>query len=101
MHIVEYHDQEGGLHMRFLYKRPPVEELHIEIRDVRQAMCSGGLVLFDLLFYSFIFALLIMPVNAGFVHFGTVFLFMYSSFACLFFLVRKAMNKLSIFKHYR
>lgn len=100
MHIVEYQDQEGGLHMRFLYKRPPAEELHHEIRDVRQAMCFGGLVLFDLLFYSFIFALLIMPVEAGFVHFGGLFLFIYSSFSCLFFIIRKTMNKHRIFKNY-
>jgi hypothetical protein len=100
MHIDEYQDQEGGLHMRFLYKRPPAEELHLEIRDVRQVMCSGGLVLFDLLFYSFIFALLIMPVKAGFVQFGALFLFIYSSFSCLFFIVRKTMNKDRMFKNY-
>jgi hypothetical protein len=93
MHIVEYQEQEGGYHMRFLYKRRPAEELQLEIDDVRQIMCSGSLVMFDLLFYSFLFALLMMPVKASLLHFSASFIFVYVLFAFIFILVRKAMNK--------
>jgi hypothetical protein len=93
MHIVEYQEQEGGRNMRFLYKRQPAEELQLEIDAVRQTMCSGSLVLFDLLFYSFIFALFMLPVKASLLHFGGLFLFVYVLFASIFIIVRKVMDK--------
>lgn len=79
--------------MRFFYKRQPAEELKLEIDDVRQAMCSGSLVMFDLLFYSFFFALLLMPIKANLLHFGMLFLFVYILFASIFLIVRKVMDK--------
>ncbi len=81
--------------MRFLYKRQPAEELQLELQDVRQAMSSGGLVLFDLLFYSFIFAILIMPMKAGFIQFSGLFLLVYGAFTCLFLFIRRSVNKYS------
>ncbi|RSD26291.1 hypothetical protein [Mesobacillus subterraneus] len=75
--------------MRFLYKRKPAEALRFEIQAVRDVMCSGHFVLLDLLFYSFLFALLIMPVTTGMLQFGGVLLLIYSTFACLFLLIRK------------
>ncbi|HAQ06719.1 MAG TPA: hypothetical protein DCR24_04015, partial [Bacillus bacterium] len=78
--------------MRFLYKRQPANELQHEIQDVKHAMCSGKLVLFDLLFYSFIFAILLIPAQASLVIFGGLFLLIYVSFAGLFLIFRKIMN---------
>lgn len=100
-HIVEYQEQEGGLHMRFLFKRQPADELQPEIQDVRQAMCSGGLVLFDLIFYSLIFAILIMPVKAGLMLFCGLFLSVYISFAFIFLIVRKALNNRGTINFFR
>lgn len=99
-HIVEYQEQEGGLNMRFLYKRQPANELQLEIQDVRDAMCSGKLVLFDLLFYSFIFAILIMPTESSLPIFGGLFLLIYLSFASLFLIVRKVMDNRNIFNDF-
>lgn len=79
--------------MRFFYKRQPSDELELEIDDVQQAMCSGSLVMFDLFFYSFFFALLLMPIKASLLHFGGLFLFVYVLFASIFLIVRKVMDK--------
>jgi hypothetical protein len=86
--------------MRFLYKRQPAEELQLEIRDVRHAMSSGGLVLFDLLFYSFIFALLIMPIKAGYIVFMGYFSLIYFTFACIFLFIRKLIDDQQFLKDF-
>jgi hypothetical protein len=91
-HIDEYLNREGEIHMRFIYKREPVEELQLELQEVSQTMCSGGLVLFDLLFYSLILTFLIPPAAATLLHFTCTFFMIYASFACLFFFVRRTVK---------
>ncbi|MBT2677813.1 hypothetical protein J7E38_02305 [Bacillus sp. ISL-35] len=76
--------------MRFLYKRQPIGELEEELSQVWQAMSSGWLVLFDLLFYSFILTLLLMPLTFTLTRITGTFIIIYSSLACLFLLIRKA-----------
>lgn len=79
--------------MRFLYKRQPIGELEDELSQVWQAMSSGWLVLFDLLFYSFILTLLIMPLTFTITRMTGTFLIIYSSLVCLFLLIRKAVKE--------
>ena len=100
-HIVEYQEQEGGLHMRFLYKRQPANELQQELREVRHVMCSGSLVFFDLLFYSFIFALLILPAKAGMIFFGGLYGLIYLSLAGIFVLIHRTINSHAFFTGFR
>ncbi|MCM3122097.1 hypothetical protein QNH36_15150 [Mesobacillus sp. AQ2] len=76
--------------MRFLYKRQPIGEMEDELSQVWQAMSSGWLVLFDLLFYSFILTLLIMPLTFTITRLTGTFIIIYSSLVCLFLLIRKA-----------
>lgn len=78
--------------MRFLYKRPPIGELEGELSHVCKAMSSGWLVLFDLLFYSFIVTLLIMPLTFTLTRMTGTFIIIYFSLACLFLLIRKAVK---------
>lgn len=85
--------------MRFIYKRMPFEELQFELRAVSQAMCSGSLVLFDLLFYSLILTLLTMPADSPFLHFLCTFLLIYVSFACLFLIVRRTVRGITLARH--
>ncbi len=75
--------------MRFLYKRQPHDELKRELEIVRNTMCSGEFVLFDLLFYSFIFSLLIIPENSGAWLFCILFFLIYLAGACVFLIVRR------------
>ncbi|MFT9596584.1 hypothetical protein [Mesobacillus sp.] len=78
--------------MRFIFKREPIEDLQLELRKVIQAMCSGHFVLLDLLFYSLIFTVLIIPASSPLLHFTGTFLLIYVSFACLFLFVRKTVR---------
>jgi hypothetical protein len=81
--------------MRFIYKREPVEDLQLELRKVSQVMSSGGLVLFDLLFYSLIFTLLIMPAASPILHLSGIYLLIYVSFSCIFLFVRRTAREIS------
>ncbi|ESU30229.1 hypothetical protein G3A_23000 [Bacillus sp. 17376] len=81
--------------MRFIFKREPIEDLRLELRKVIQAMCSGHLVLVDLLFYSLIFTILIIPAASPLLHFTATFLLIYASFACLFLFVKRAVREIT------
>lgn len=81
--------------MRFIFKREPIEDLRFELQKVSQAMCSGGLVLFDLLFYSLIFTILIIPAAASLLHFTGIFLLIYVSFTCIFLFVRRTVREVT------
>lgn len=70
--------------MRFLFKRKPISYLQEELLEVRQTMCSNGLVVLDLLFYSFIFTLLIMPLASTLAEFTGTFIVIYISCLSLF-----------------
>jgi fatty-acid desaturase len=87
--------------MRFLYKRQPANELQQELREVRHVMCSGSLVFFDLLFYSFLFALLILPAKAGMILFGGLYVLIYLSLAGIFVFIHKTINSQGYFTGYR
>lgn len=78
--------------MRFLIKRQPASELEQEIKDVRHVMGLCSLVLFDLLFYSFLFAILILPAKSGLFLFGVLYVFIYLSFTYLFLQLHKIMQ---------
>ncbi|WP_226085205.1 hypothetical protein [Mesobacillus sp. S13] len=86
--------------MRFIYKREPVEEMQLELQEVSQALCSGGLILFDLLFYSLILTVLITPAASTLLHFTCTFLLTYVSFACLFLLIRRTIKGITPVRHY-
>jgi hypothetical protein len=86
--------------MRFIYKREPVEELQLELQEVSQTMCSGVLVLFDLLFYSLILTFLITPAASTLLHVTCTFLLIYVSFVCLFLFVRRTLRVIAPVRDY-
>lgn len=48
--------------MRFLYKRPKLDEVREELNTVLEVMVSDTFVLIDLFLYSLIFTLLLSPL---------------------------------------
>ncbi|MGG1674705.1 hypothetical protein ACIFOT_03030 [Neobacillus sp. NRS-1170] len=48
--------------MRFLYKRPKMKLIDEEINDVLEVMSASAFIYLDLLVFSLIFTLLLVPV---------------------------------------
>ncbi|MBT2695038.1 hypothetical protein J7E32_18750 [Bacillus sp. ISL-55] len=67
----------------------------MELRKVIQAMCSGHLVLVDLIFYSLIFTVLIIPAASSLLLFTVIFLLIYVSFACIFLFIRRSVGEIT------
>ena len=71
--------------MRFLFKRPNAENVKQDLDTVINVMLSDIYIYFDLLWYSLIFTLFLIPVlhslKAAILFFGGSYVF----FCCLFF----------------
>lgn len=71
--------------MRFLFKRPNIENVKQDLDTVINVMLSEVYIYFDLLWYSLIFTLFLIPVlhslMAAILFFGGCYVF----FCCLFF----------------
>lgn len=73
--------------MRFLYKRPKLELIDDELKDVIEVMSASAFIYLDLLVFSFIFTLLLAPVMHS-IGLSILFFFAcYSFFSALYYLV--------------
>jgi len=73
--------------MRFLYKRPRMEQIHEELNTVMDVMVSDVFVYLDLFVFSLIFTFLLSPVWHSLALSVLFFLGTYSLFSCIYFFV--------------
>ncbi|WP_413309300.1 hypothetical protein AA0X95_12555 [Bacillus sp. 1P10SD] len=81
--------------MRFLYKRPRMEQIQEELNTVMEVMVSDLFIYLDLFIFSIIFTLLLFPVMHSLFMSILFFFAFYSLFACLYFFVFNRLMKKS------
>ncbi|WP_026563837.1 hypothetical protein [Bacillus sp. UNC41MFS5] len=73
--------------MRFLYKRPRMEQIQEELNTVMDVMVSDVFVYLDLFVFSFIFTFLLSPILQSLALSVLFCLGTYSLFSCVYFFV--------------
>jgi len=73
--------------MRFLYKRPRLDQVSEELETLMEVMVSNQFIYFDLFVFSFIFTMFLTPVIPSFIIALLFFLASYSFFGCLYYFV--------------
>ncbi|MDQ1145357.1 antibiotic biosynthesis monooxygenase (ABM) superfamily enzyme [Bacillus sp. SORGH_AS 510] len=81
--------------MRFIYKRPRMEQIHDDLNTVMEVMVSDVFICMDLFIFSIIFTLLLSPVIQSIVISILLFIVFYSLFVSLYFLVFNRIMKKS------
>ncbi|MDR6998170.1 antibiotic biosynthesis monooxygenase (ABM) superfamily enzyme [Neobacillus niacini] len=79
--------------MRFLYKRPRMEQVNEELDTLMDVMSSDLFILLDLFWLSLIFSLLLTPALQTVTHFILFFTGSYVLFTSVYFFVFKRMFK--------
>ncbi|OIK15421.1 hypothetical protein BIV60_09725 [Bacillus sp. MUM 116] len=79
--------------MRFLYKRPKMEQVNEELDTLMDVMSSDIFILLDLFWLSLIFSLLLTPVLQTVPHFIVFFLSSYVLFTSVYLFIFKRMFK--------
>ena len=73
--------------MRFLYKRPRMEQIHEELNTVMDVMVSDFFIYLDLFVFSLIFTLLLSPVMPSLAFSILFFCGSYGLFSSIYFFV--------------
>lgn len=79
--------------MRFLYKRPRMEQVNEELDTLMDVMSSDLFVLLDLFWLSLIFSLLLTPALQTVTYFILFFASSYVLFTSVYFFIFKRMFK--------
>jgi hypothetical protein len=70
--------------MRFLYKRPRLDQVSKELETLMEVMVSDQFIYLDLFVFSFIFTLFLAPVIPSLIIAILFFLASYSFFGCIY-----------------
>ncbi|MEH7093374.1 hypothetical protein [Neobacillus vireti] len=73
--------------MRFLYKRPRLDQVSDELDTLMEVMVSDLFIYLDLFVFSFIFTMFLSPVIPSLTIAILFFLASYSFFGCLYYFV--------------
>ncbi|WML47782.1 hypothetical protein RCG23_20990 [Neobacillus sp. PS3-34] len=81
--------------MRFLFKRPKMEEISEELESVLNVMQSGLFVYIDLIVYSLIFSFLLLPIlhslKSDVLFFVCIYIFFSSLYYFVFYRPKKSL----------
>jgi len=79
--------------MRFIYKRPRIEDVQDELNTLMEVMVSDLFIYLDLFVISFIFTLLLSPVIHSLSMSILFFITCYSFFSCLYYFLFSRINR--------